>query len=369
VVEKDRCPEDHNRQTPPHTAADDFVELERTESFGAPAYRVRIYRNGLIAWHGEKGNDAEGDRAAQIGFAAAESLLALFFTDEFWHACSVEMPSTVPDEDGELPARIPSLTVRIGGSQKSVNFGAFSFADEDIGPRLAWAVDKAAGTHRWRHGDAASESFGNVREDLLLPKGGITKLMRAVWRFNPSTAQITLEPLRHFLADGADVDAADESGWTALMYAAQLGTSDPAGAQALLLNAKASVDKPSLHGDTALAAAAYGGHLNTLLLEHGAQINHANAEGVTVLMLLATRHYPDEVQQALKHGADVNARDQLGRTALDYLNAAACGHPIVPPPRWTSGGWIESSTTPACPPDDEGYRSLQKLLRPTKPER
>lgn len=366
AVEKDRCPEDHNRQMPAHTAPDDFVELERPYCNGScSAYRVRVFRNGLIAWHGEKGNAGEGDRVAQIGFDASEELLARFATDSFWHGCSVELPSTLPDGDGDVPARIPALTVRMGGTQKTVNFSSFSFADDDTGPKLAWAVDRAADTHRWRHGDAASEPTDNMREDLLLPKSGITKLMRATRRFDPRTADLTLEPLKNFLAKGVDVEAADESGWTALMYAAAFDDSDSHSALALLLDAHASVDKASLHGDTALMAAAYNGDLSSLLLDHGAHINHANADGVTTLMLLASRRNREAIREALAHKADRNALDHAGRSALDYLRAAACGHPILALPGSGMSAVASDWTAPAmCPPEDEDYRGLVRLLTP-----
>ena len=81
--------------------------------------------------------------------------------------------------------------------------------------------------------------------------------------------------------------------------------------------------------------AAYRGTLLQLLPAAGANINAHNADGVTTLMLLAQaeKEDTDELNEALTAGADPNAHDNLGRTALDYLRAASCGKLIIPLPQ------------------------------------
>jgi len=58
-------------------------------------------------------------------------------------------------------------------------------------------------------------------------------------------------------------------------------------------------------------------------------VNAANDVGMTALMLLVQRANPDEIKLLLKAGADARKKDSGGRTALDYLNAANCGSPII----------------------------------------
>ncbi|WP_157466448.1 ankyrin repeat domain-containing protein [Edaphobacter aggregans] len=168
--------------------------------------------------------------------------------------------------------------------------------------------------------------------------------------------------LRHEWAPGSQTSAeqtADESGWTALMYAAELTYDDKE--IGMLLDAQANANRASLHGDTALMMAAYNGRLSERLLKSGADINARNADGVTTLMLLAQRTETDELKEAIEAGADARAKDREGRTALDYLRAASCEKAIVPlPPPWAQIGYKEP---PPCPSNSEEYRKSEAVLK------
>ncbi len=123
---------------------------------------------------------------------------------------------------------------------------------------------------------------------------------------------------------GADVNAKDDIGFTALLYAASNGQ---ANVVAALLKAGASinaVDEP--YDNTALMAAAATGHANvvTLLIKAGADINARDDIGFTALMNAAENGNADMVTTLLKAGADVNARGNAGNTAL--MNAAKNGN-------------------------------------------
>ncbi len=359
----DRCPEDKERQPPSNTTSSDFVELYRIDGTQSLAYQVRVYRDGNIEWHGKQEVAIKGDLSANISLQDAASLLARFQTTSFWAACAAQLPSSEQKIDEDFPFG-NYLTVTIGGHTKSVNTSRDFFNVANEGRKLAWAVDKAANTHRWRHGDSAIEPYDNMQDDLDLPKPGITALMRSTLRFSESNAQQTLEPLKHFIAAGADIDAADESGWTALMYAAQLAPSNDAELQ-LLVDAHANVNRSSLHGDTALMMAAYRGYLPDVLLKKGARINARNADGVTTLMLLAQHSDADTLKRALDAGADPNLQDNAGRTALDYLRAASCHKPLIPLPK-SPGGMITEiipKDPPSCPSKSAEFLTSQSLLK------
>jgi len=87
------------------------------------------------------------------------------------------------------------------------------------------------------------------------------------------------------LAAGAEVNAKDEDGWTALMWAARMGSND----------------------------------IVELLLSKGADVNAKDEDGTTALMYAAASIYEgrvETVQALLSAGADVNAKGNDGRTAL-----------------------------------------------------
>ena len=131
---------------------------------------------------------------------------------------------------------------------------------------------------------------------------------------NPSMAKLLLE-------HGADVAAASNNGFTALIRAAQGG--HVAVAQ-LLLQHGADVAAADIAGDTALMLAALGGHeaVAQLLLQHGADVAAADIAGDTALMFAAQGGHEAVAQLLLQHGADV-----ADSTAL--LLAALGGHEAV----------------------------------------
>ena len=131
--------------------------------------------------------------------------------------------------------------------------------------------------------------------------------------------------IEKLLARGADVNAKNKEGRTALMGAAFAGHT--AIVQALL-EAGADVNAKDERGTTALSAAAFRGHTATVqtLLEVGAEVNARDKNGMTVLMWAAfgAGDHSATVQALLKAGADVDARDKNGGTALKV--AAMVGH-------------------------------------------
>jgi ankyrin repeat protein len=160
-----------------------------------------------------------------------------------------------------------------------------------------------------------------------------------------------LEEVKALLDQGANVNAADKTGTTALMLAAKQGNSDIVNT---LLAKGANINATDNYGRTALKVAAKSTYseientlkvrkataelmlavkngdlnkVNTLLADRVADVNVADKTGTTALMLAAKQGNSDIVNALLDRGANIDAADYRGRTALQL--AVLFKHPSV----------------------------------------
>ncbi len=127
------------------------------------------------------------------------------------------------------------------------------------------------------------------------------------------------ERVRSLLSSGAEVNARDEEGSTALMFAAL--QADEKMLQALLA-AGADPNLRDANGETALLlGAGHGVEIVRALLAAGADPNLADGEGQTALLVAAETH-ADSVRLLIESGADVGHRDEFGVGALTIAEAA-----------------------------------------------
>jgi ankyrin repeat protein len=132
--------------------------------------------------------------------------------------------------------------------------------------------------------------------------------------------------IAELLKQGADVNAAQTDGMTALHWAVY---HDDPQTTVLLIKAGAEAKAANRYGVTPLCLACTNGNTEIveMLLKAGADPNMKLNGGETVLMIAARTGRPGPVKALLGRGADVNAKDRKGQTALMW--AAAEGHAEV----------------------------------------
>jgi TonB family protein len=334
-LNRSECPSATERVPAPTVIDGDFVELHRWNEV------VRVSADGVVTWREREQGGAL--RRGHIELSEARALLERFRTPAVWGLCGSY------DQAGLMDGDSSSFKARIGGREKST--GEYGDVAPPIFREVENAVDAAAKTHQWRHGDARTESIIEVSYEFL-PKPGKTKLMDAILAGDKTGIQAAL-------AMGDKITDADASGWAPLMYAAGSYSSSGEGE---LLQAGADVNARSKRGETALMAAAATGMADEDLIHGGADVNATNDSGMTVLMLLSQRGRPDEIATLLRAGADARRKDAAGRTVLDYLNAANCGRPIITkrdPPGMMEGGVTYSRCNALR---DDYFKSKQLLI-------
>ena len=127
------------------------------------------------------------------------------------------------------------------------------------------------------------------------------------------------------ISDGMDVNwAGPELGHTVLMHV--ISRNAPPLLDALIENG-ANVDAKNAKGETALTWAAQRGHTAMMqtLLDHGANINAQDNEGATALMAAVEYRHPQPACLLIRAGADTSLKNIIGDTVHDYLDC--CGSP------------------------------------------
>lgn len=134
-----------------------------------------------------------------------------------------------------------------------------------------------------------------------------------------------LAGIQALLKVGARINAADEEGWTALMWAT---LADEPEAVRLLLERGADANVRDNLGRNALYWAAMEGNTEIMevLLAGGADVNAKEKKrGWTPLMRAVVKGQGDAVEMLLTKGADPNAKDRKGNSALSL--ATLGGYP------------------------------------------
>ncbi|XP_012870865.1 PREDICTED: 2-5A-dependent ribonuclease isoform X1 [Dipodomys ordii] len=142
-----------------------------------------------------------------------------------------------------------------------------------------------------------------------------------------------VDGLRRLLEGGADANESDEWGWTPLHNAAECGRQDLV---ELLLRYGAEPARRKRNGATPFIVAGIGGHVHLLrlFLSRGADVNERDSNGFTAFMEAAWHGRVEALRFLFAQGADVNAsretqedrRPLRGGGATALMDAAERGH-------------------------------------------
>jgi hypothetical protein len=157
---------------------------------------------------------------------------------------------------------------------------------------------------------------------LLLERGcDVNRTPFRSGKRTPVMAALKCRPILDLLvAAGADLNAADEYGYTVAHYAAA-GSHLEVLTRLHPLGLALHVETPT--GETPFSQATRYGQFGcaAFLLERGADINHRDSGQMTPLMVAAQKGLVEACQWLLSKGADLHAMDGGGRTALDWARA------------------------------------------------
>ena len=180
----------------------------------------------------------------------------------------------------------------------------FSFSQRDLNSELI--------------GAAATGDMNNVRN--LLASGadvnanndkGETALTNSIYKDHTEIAKM-------LITKGADVNKKGYKGWTALMIAAGKGNNLIV---KLLVNSGADVNAKNDAGDTAFSWAVNKGYTEIVkfLLDKGVDVNERdNALNITALIVASQKGHTEIVKILLAKGADTSVKDStFGLTALN----------------------------------------------------
>jgi ankyrin repeat protein len=159
-----------------------------------------------------------------------------------------------------------------------------------------------------------------------------------------ASARGDVETVRALLKDGADVNAAQGDGMTALHWAARQGDVE---LTRMLIYAGANVKATTRLGNyTPLIMASQAGSTEVIdaLIKAGADPKASTSNGTTPLMLAAASGKADAVRLLLDRGADIDAKESArGETALMF--AAASGRVDAMKVLIAAGASVSRTTT------------------------
>lgn len=278
------------------------IGLSRSGCFGTcPSYSVEIAGDGSVTYDGRSFVTFTGHHR---GFTPPRSVIDLVrqFEKADFYSLADKFVSPVTDNPTY------TLNISIDGLRKQVvdYVGLQSGMPLSVS-KLEGEVDRIAGSERWITGNADTVAALEAEHWDFKSAEAASSLARAAARGDAAVVrdlvQAGVPVIGRYSANMLGYEN-DRGGSPALVLAAGRGDVEMIGA---LASGGAGADSRAL--SDAVVAAARSGNLDAyrLLLTYGAPANPRDFGGVTALMAAAASGYPAMVRELLERHADVNA--------------------------------------------------------------
>ena len=278
----------------------DELTLERNGGYPSGFwYTVTVRRDGSVIWHGKESVRVKGTVQSRIPLASAAKLF------DFAHEMNFFSAREIPYETCVTDGPEVNVTLREDGRERQIS--SYCQTTEGLG-KLADQIDAAARTLRWIFIDGPTLNSLIAAGSFHIAKDGGPFMEGAIeWDRG--------DVVRILAKQGFNVNARNREQESYLMDAVL--RNKPVAAKALLeAGADFAVRSSRLQETPAINAGYRGASMVKLFLDRHAPVNDADSNGNTMLMAAALQGHLDAVQLIVEAGADVNARNARGQTAI-----------------------------------------------------
>ena len=259
------------------------------------------------------------DAGADINTVNEQAYNALFFTDDYETAKFLIAQGIKTDHEKlashaltrfNLLCALDESRVNIPVTQAEADRGLLRAAQDGKAWAAKFFLSKGADVnYRKPESERKDEAFVSMTPLLVNACAGLVEPYDIM--VSPETAEILIRA-------GADVNAADKTGKTALHYAAG-GQHYYVWIGPIPMGSRRDRERGA-HGDPAAPPPQNHTAIALLLIESGADLNITDNDGNTPLLLSAIDRNFDAMKILLQAGAKTDIRNKEGKTFFDYLD-------------------------------------------------